>query len=435
MDGRSTPLSAQALGIMGLAGASALFILALTVQYLREDPVVNEVHRELWPRPVQGTINAVQAVAEATILNNLGLDAATTPFQAAALLGIVGGLWHASRRHLGPITPLEAAGLATVVASALLAYLFRGNLAYASLRPVGWYHAIPQVGAVLFGAGWWSALLGAQTGAAVALRVRGLLGVILLVLVLGGMQWARAVRLTIESAPPLAPSETALFVTPALRAERARFFRAENAELLHRALVRLDRVEQIARGAGIGKAAIRRVFGRVLVPGIPQRHTADAASLLRIPAGETGQDAAFIGRALGEWYMAEPEPRPPWLEASDPWPPKSASATPRPADPVDQEVVSKPAPGVHSVAVEWLDRQERASLSAQSTQPRAPRFENDAADSHVIIDDAIAQLGQPHGVAHAGDANPPHRCERVVAAFHDRGHVHFDLVHLSMVEE
>ncbi|MGZ3381976.1 MAG: hypothetical protein ACXVBB_17165, partial [Isosphaeraceae bacterium] len=85
-------------------------------------------------------------------------DAATSAFQAAVILGIVAGLWYASRGRTGRATPLEAAGAATFVCSALLAYLFRGNLPFSSLRPVGWYYAIPQVGAVLFAAGWWSAL-------------------------------------------------------------------------------------------------------------------------------------------------------------------------------------------------------------------------------------------------------------------------------------
>ena len=289
-----------AVARIALSGVAVLVILGLSRQYINEDAVVNEIHRELWPRPVQGPLNAIQAVAEATILNNLGLDAATSAFQAAVILGIAAGLWYASRGRTGRATPLEAAGAATVVCSALLAYLFRGNLPFSSLRPVGWYYAIPQVGAVLFAAGWWSALSDRVPRAGGKLTVRGALGVVLLVLVLGGIQGDRAERLHIEAAPPLAPSESGMFWSAYMRNARATYLNAESSDHLRRALTRLDRVEQIALREGIGKATIRRVFGRVLVPGIPAKHTSDAASLLRIPAGETNQSPALVKKGAGQ---------------------------------------------------------------------------------------------------------------------------------------
>ncbi len=61
-----------AVAMIALSGVAALVILGLSRQYINEDAVVNEIHRELWPRPIQGLLNAIQAVAEATILNNLG---------------------------------------------------------------------------------------------------------------------------------------------------------------------------------------------------------------------------------------------------------------------------------------------------------------------------------------------------------------------------
>ena len=310
-----------AVAMIALSSVAALVILGLSRQYINEDAVVNEIHRELWPRPIQGFLNAIQAVAEATILNNLGLDAATSTFQAAVILGIVAGLWYASRGRTGRATPLEAAGAATVVCSALLAYLFRGNLPFSSLRPVGWYYAIPQVGAVLFAAGWWSALCDGVSRAGGKLTVRGALGVVLLVLVLCGIQGDRAERLHIEAAPPLAPSESGMFWSAYMRNARATYLNAESSEHLRRTLARLDRAEQIALREGIGKAAIRRVFGRVLVPGIPEKHASDAASLLRIPEDETNQSPTLVKKALGNWYREEPETRPPWLNRSEPWPP------------------------------------------------------------------------------------------------------------------
>lgn len=203
----------------------------------------------------------------------------------------------------------------------MLACLFRGNLPFSSLRPVGWYYAIPQVGAVLFAAGWWSALCDGVSRAGGKLTVRGALGVVLLVLVLCGIQGDRAERLHIEAAPPLAPSESGMFWSAYMRNARATYLNAESSEHLRRTLARLDRAEQIALREGIGKAAIRRVFGRVLVPGIPEKHASDAASLLRIPEDETNQSPTLVKKALGNWYREEPETRPPWLNWSEPWPP------------------------------------------------------------------------------------------------------------------
>jgi hypothetical protein len=310
-----------AIALLGLAVAAAIAILLLTRQYIKEDMVVNETHAELWPRPIQGTLNAVQAVAEATILNNLGIDAATTAFQATVMLGIVACLWYVSRRRKGRLTPLEASGAVFVLSSTLLVYLFRGNLSFDSLRPVGWYYALPHIGAVLFVAGWWSALEGSEPETERALTVRGTLCVLLLAATLGGVHSERATRLLIDGSPPLAPSELSLFPTSQLRRLRAVFLRDQDAEDLRRVLVRLDHVEQIARRRSIGKGAIRRTFGRVLMPGIPKKHTADAASLLRVHEEDTRQSASFVREALGDWYKPEPPSRPPWLQPPDRWPP------------------------------------------------------------------------------------------------------------------
>jgi len=117
---------------------------------------------------------------------------------------------------------------------------------------VGWYYAIPQVGAVLFAAGWWSALCDGVSRAGGKLTVRGALGVVLLVLVLCGIQGDRAERLHIEAAPPLAPSESGMFWSAYMRNARAAYLNAESSEHLRRTLARLDRAEQIALREGIG---------------------------------------------------------------------------------------------------------------------------------------------------------------------------------------
>ena len=40
--------------MIALSSVAALVILGLSRQYINEDAVVNEIHRELWPRPIQG---------------------------------------------------------------------------------------------------------------------------------------------------------------------------------------------------------------------------------------------------------------------------------------------------------------------------------------------------------------------------------------------
>jgi hypothetical protein len=320
-DGR--PRCRWAAGVMILlTGLAAGVILVQSRRYIQTDAVVNEVHPELWPRPVQGTLHAAQAIVESSILHNLGLDAFTTPLQSVVLLALVGLLWHVSRGGLRQATSLEASGATVATVGALLVYLFRGNLPFSSIRPVGWYYALPQIGSVLFAAGWWAAVADRHAGGEHArpLTVRGMLGVLVFGAVLFAIQAERSRRLEIETAPPLAPSETKRFPIPELQGLRARHLADDETDRLNRALVRLDRVEAIARREGINKADIRRAFGRVLAPGIPENHTADAASLLRLPEGEASKDPDLVRRTLGAWYHSEPIPRPPWLEPSDPWP-------------------------------------------------------------------------------------------------------------------
>src|SRR5205814_6289353 len=102
---------------------------------------------------------------EALVLNNLGLDAATTPGQAIVIVALLAGLWARSRRPFDAAgrrlwlraSSLEAAGAVLVVASFAMIFAVRGTeTTFDNLRALGWYDAVPQLGAVLFGAGWLS---------------------------------------------------------------------------------------------------------------------------------------------------------------------------------------------------------------------------------------------------------------------------------------
>ena len=129
--------------------------------------------------PLQGFTNTLQAIPGNLILGNLGLSAKATPVQGAALLFVLVVLWAGMRRRpaatadpprkavfpsfpASAFNPLECAGATVVLGSYLMEWSFRGYVNFDYWRTVDiramvpWYDAIPQVGAVLFAAGWWS---------------------------------------------------------------------------------------------------------------------------------------------------------------------------------------------------------------------------------------------------------------------------------------
>ncbi len=104
-----------------------------------------------------------QAVWEKLVFNNLGLDVRTTPGQATVLSGVVLAAWlvRRFRAQTGAVrslwNPLTAAGAAIVVINYMLIFSTRGrSLGYEHLRNLGWYDAVPQIGAVLWVAGVWA---------------------------------------------------------------------------------------------------------------------------------------------------------------------------------------------------------------------------------------------------------------------------------------
>ena len=105
---------------------------------------------------------------------------------------------------------------------------------------------------------------------------------------------------------------------------RALLLSEEHAKLQRRALVRLEGAERVARDLGIGRLTIRRTFGRVLVPGIPElQKQSDAASLLALPdTDERPDNQAAVREALRDYLVVEPEFVAPWL-AQPTWPPQS----------------------------------------------------------------------------------------------------------------
>jgi hypothetical protein len=133
-------------------------------------------------------VNTFQAIPEVLVFGNLGLLAPVSRGQGLVLSTLLLAAWIGTRRSprlvASPTTtlpanqrlhrpairqfprwfarlampipnPLEAAGLTLILAGFGIVFLGRGTFGFESLRSLGWYHAIPQLGAVLFGAGWW----------------------------------------------------------------------------------------------------------------------------------------------------------------------------------------------------------------------------------------------------------------------------------------
>ena len=222
--------------------------------------------------------HTAQAVCEALVLNNLGLDAATTPGQALVLVAILAGFWMQSRRRSDPpgpsrrpglpFSPLEAAGAVLVLANFAMIFAVRGTeTTFDNLRTLGWYHAVPQLGAVLFAAGWWSGRPGPPPRALEPPRLRDILAATLFAAVLLLLQAPRADRVIFRYDGLSAPIPPVAGTTPGRVRTRADL--AERARSQRRALAELDRLEQAARQAGARIEALPAVADRPWVPGMP----------------------------------------------------------------------------------------------------------------------------------------------------------------------
>jgi hypothetical protein len=239
--------------------------------------------------------DTAQAICEALILNNLGLDAPTAAAQAIVLCLFLAGVWALSRRSyplprgrrwLGA-NPLEAAGAALVAANFAMVFALRGTeTTFENLRALGWYDAIPQLGAVVFAAGWWSGPKGASLPRSIEPpNPRALGSVVLFIIVFVVLQTPRAQRVIFAYdglSAEIVAGDTA--DPPRLR---SRLDLAEEARRQRRVLAQLDGIEQTAREQGNGRSALRLSVGRIIVPGMPDNVAGlSALDLLDIPDTE-----------------------------------------------------------------------------------------------------------------------------------------------------
>jgi hypothetical protein len=315
--------------------------------------------------PLQGCLNTLQAIPGNLIIGNLGLSAKTTKTQGAALTLVLIVLWAGSRRRPAvggshprqsgfahwpsfAFNPLECAGATIVLGSYLIEWSFRGYVDFDHWRTINlremlpWYDAIPQVGAVLFAAGWWS---GPRSLASQSfLRVRpiavtrlGGLGLAVLLVALIVLNRPRVDELVRKSVPPQLPSEVIRFPIPRLQTMRASAVLVNQAEWQRSNLRRLDRAEELARRMGLGRDAIRAVFGHPLLPGSFGRQPPtelldlhDATALLNLPERGAPFNPTTVRNALKPFFAEDKEPRPNWIAPDELWPPEERLSVKKP---------------------------------------------------------------------------------------------------------
>lgn len=310
---------AAALACLTLTVCLAVLIASLVRHKIAQAAEVGGRHPTAIARAAESVRSTAIAIPEVLILRNLGIDATLTGMQGAVLCAGIAWLW--SRDGIGGLTGLEAAGAVMLAGGFLMVYFFRGDMPFEDLRPVGWYHAIPQVGAVLFGAGWWSRWTrAARDPAAAPTRRRGLLIAVMVAAGMIALHAPRAARLFLAGAPPMTAAEADIFKVPELQRLRAVYFADENAKRQVRALVRLEGVERIGRELGVGRDTLRRTFGRMLLPGIPEAQDEfDGVGLLDLPDGDTRPVDPLVLRArLRDYTIAEAVLPAPWLNDAAP---------------------------------------------------------------------------------------------------------------------
>jgi len=313
--------------------------------------------------PLQGLLHTGQAIPENLVFGNLGLTVPTTQSQGTLLTLGLFVLWSSrwwrcrsrSRKavehhhELGDMppraplfNPLECAGAAIIIGGYLMEWSFRGYLEFQFLRTINvrflvpWYDSIPQIGAVLLAAGWWSAARRGEPRPNLAARPTvltwtGSLALGLLVVVLIVLNRPRVDALTRASMPPLLPSEWLQFPSERHLMIRANSVQLNEAKWQRSYLRRLDHGEALARRMGWSRDTIHTALGHPWVPGTvgflrPSLYDLyDAVGLLDLPEHGPPVDAATVRGALAELFAQEKEPRPLWIAPNEPWPPPADS--------------------------------------------------------------------------------------------------------------
>jgi hypothetical protein len=295
--------------------------------------------------PIQGLLHTCQAIPENLVFANLGLSVHTTASQGVLLtlclfLAWSGRVWLTRPDGSGQrrFAPLEWTGGTILIAAYFVEWTFRGYMDFQYLRTINmrfvvpWYDAVPQIGAVLLLAGWWSRLATARGTASQRASLNrpsqlGCLVVCLLVVLLISLNRPRVSALVRASVGSLQASDRRMFKIERLQTMRANVLVIDRSSWQRRHLGRLDQCEIKARQMGWGRDAIRAAFGHRFIPGVGSHVPAnkyseyDAAALLDLPDQGRPFDLRTVRAVLGEFYAEEPEPRPVWLSPNEKWPP------------------------------------------------------------------------------------------------------------------
>ncbi len=205
-------------------------------------------------------VHSSQALGEAIVLNNIGLDARTTPTQAIALVGGFAALWGWSRRG-SPIRPLEAAGATMALGTLAMIFAARGvDEDFRELRPFGWYHAMADLGAILFACAWSARPTPSPASTIATPTRRDWLAVSGFAMAMLTIQMPRADRVVFEYAEMAAPMArpVAGSVARSGASDLDDQTRAQRA-----ALAELDRLETRARRGSYDREAVRRAASAV----------------------------------------------------------------------------------------------------------------------------------------------------------------------------
>ncbi len=282
--------------------------------------------------PLQGMLHTAQAIPEYLIVGSLGLSAETTPIQGVILtVGLI-LMWIICRRDRWTFNRLECAGAALVFASYWIQCTARGYAPFWMIRLIApWYHAVPQIGAVLLLFGWVSNCRKntiPDRAAPAPVTWEGVICVILVTIALVALNHPR-VEAIWENSVLHATWLTTTERGSSRKGMPTRIVALDRAIWQRRHLVKLEDAEATARRLGIGRDAIHRVFGRLDVPNIPS--ISDALDLLDLPGTGPETDPDRIRRALGHYVRMSPEPPLPWSHPEGPQ--SSTGSALSPADP------------------------------------------------------------------------------------------------------
>jgi hypothetical protein len=291
-DGRRACRLAAPLPIAGSA-FTGFFVWWVASPTLAATTELAERSSQALANPSMICTHITQAICEALVINNLGLEAATSASQSVVLVGILVGAWVWSRRESSSmprrphwrLNPLEAAGATMIFTNFGLIFAARGlKMTYDNLRWLGWYDAIPQLGAVLLVFGWWTGHSDSPPPRRIARpERRELVGVALFTAILFLIQAPRANRIIFQ----YDGASAAVFLGAVPTGPRTSAELAERAHRQRAALAALDEAGRTAREAGADRAQLRHAWRSFDIPGMPDNFS--AADLLLVTEPKLGR--------------------------------------------------------------------------------------------------------------------------------------------------